>query len=151
MIINGRKGGSGNARTTVDSPDSIQSTSYAKILLALGEGAFNGGLDGTRVFMDGTPITDANGNANFSGVTWAFRSGTPDQSSIPSLPGVEHEIAVSTVLTARQTGCITTSRSAIALALALATASRLKTSLFRSGRCTKLGSIAASWFLTARW
>lgn len=149
MIINGRKGGSGNAQTTVESPDSIQSTSYAKSLLALGEGAFSCGLDGTRVFMDGTPMSDANGNANFSEVTWEFRSGTPDQSSIPSLPGVEHEIAVSTELTARQTGCISASRSAIALALA--TASRLKTSLFRSGRCTRLRSIAASWFLTAQW
>ncbi|MBT9428873.1 MULTISPECIES: hypothetical protein [Symbiopectobacterium] len=66
-----------------ESPDS-----YAKILLALGEGAFSGGLDGTRVFMDGTPITDANSNANFSGVAWEFRSGTPNQSSIPGFPGV---------------------------------------------------------------
>ncbi len=101
MTIRGRKGGGGNARTPVESPDSIQSTSYAKILLALGEGEFSGGLDGTRVFLDGTPITDANGNANFSGVTWEFRSGTPDQSYIPGFPGVENEITVSTELTSQ--------------------------------------------------
>lgn len=98
-VIEGRKGGSSNARTPVESPDSIQSTSYAKILLALGEGEFKGGLDGTRIFLDGTPITDANGNANFSGVTWEFRPGTPDQSYIPGFPGVENEITVSTELT----------------------------------------------------
>ncbi|MCA6962409.1 host specificity protein J [Pectobacterium odoriferum] len=98
-VIEGRKGGSSNARTPVESPDSIQSTSYAKILLALGEGEFKGSLDGTRIFLDGTPITDANGNANFSGVTWEFRPGTPDQSYIPGFPGVENEITVSTELT----------------------------------------------------
>ncbi|MEQ9944099.1 phage tail protein [Pectobacterium aroidearum] len=100
-VIEGRKGGGSNARTPVESPDSIQSTSYAKILLALGEGEFTGGLDGTRIFLDGTPITDANGNANFSGVTWEFRPGTPDQSYIPGFPGVENEITVSTELTSQ--------------------------------------------------
>ncbi|MEC5321609.1 host specificity protein, partial [Brenneria populi subsp. brevivirga] len=100
-VIEGRKGGSSNTHTPVESPDSIQSTSYAKILLALGEGEFKGGLDGTRIFLDGTPITDANGNANFSGVTWEFRPGTPDQSYIPGFPGVENEITVSTELTSK--------------------------------------------------
>ncbi|POY58575.1 hypothetical protein PB70LOC_01925 [Pectobacterium versatile] len=100
-VIEGRKGGSSNARTPIESPDSIQSTSYAKILLALGEGEFKGSLDGTRIFLDGTPITDANGNANFSGVTWEFRPGTPDQSYIPGFPGVENEITVSTELTSQ--------------------------------------------------
>ncbi|MBP2856190.1 host specificity protein J [Dickeya oryzae] len=101
QTIKGQKGGGGNARTPVESPDSIQSTSYAKILLALGEGEFNGGLDGTRIFLDGTPLTDANGNANFSGITWEFRPGTPDQSYIPGFPGVENEITVSTELTSQ--------------------------------------------------
>ncbi|RBP66478.1 putative tail protein [Brenneria salicis ATCC 15712 = DSM 30166] len=100
-VIEGKKGGSSNARTPVESPDSIQSTSYAKILLALGEGEFAGGLDGTRIFLDGTPITNANGNANFSGVTWEFRPGTPDQSYIPGFPGVENEITVNTELTSQ--------------------------------------------------
>ncbi|WP_202902052.1 phage tail protein [Pectobacterium odoriferum] len=104
-VIEGRKGGSSNARTPVESPDSIQSTSYAKILLALGEGEFKGGLNGTRIFLDGTPITDASGNANFSGVTWEFRAGTPDQPYIPGFPGVENEITVSTELT-RQTAWV---------------------------------------------
>ncbi|MCW2480347.1 DUF1983 domain-containing protein [Candidatus Symbiopectobacterium sp. NZEC135] len=99
--IKGSKGGSANARVPVESPDSIQSTSYAKILLALGEGEFAGNLDGSRIFLDGTPLNDSNGNANFSGVSWAFRPGTPDQSYIPGFPGVENEIAVSTELTSK--------------------------------------------------
>lgn len=99
--IKGSKGGSANARVPVESPDSIQSTSYAKILLALGEGEFAGNLDGSRIFLDGTPLNDSNGNANFSGVSWAFRPGTPDQSYIPGFPGVENDIAVSTELTGK--------------------------------------------------
>lgn len=99
--IKGSKGGSANARVPVESPDSIQSTSYAKILLALGEGEFAGNLDGSRIFLDGTPLNDSNGNANFSGVSWAFRPGTPDQSYIPGFPGVENDITVSSELTSK--------------------------------------------------
>lgn len=101
IAIKGSKGGSGNAHVPVESPDSIQSTSYAKILLALGEGEFAGNLDGSRIFLDGTPLTDDSGNTNFSGVTWEFRPGTPDQSYIPGFPGVENEIGVSTELTSK--------------------------------------------------
>ncbi|MBG6246747.1 host specificity protein [Candidatus Symbiopectobacterium sp. 'North America'] len=101
IAIKGSKGSSANARVSVESPDSIQSTSYAKILLALGEGEFAGNLDGSRIFLDGTPLNDSNGNANFSGVSWAFCPGTPDQSYIPGFPGVENEITVSTELTSK--------------------------------------------------
>lgn len=54
-IIRGRKGGGGGGHTPVESPDSIQSIARAKMLFALGEGEFAGGLDGTNIFADGTP------------------------------------------------------------------------------------------------
>lgn len=57
--IKGRKGGGSNATTPVESPDSIQSTARAKILIALGEGEFAGGLDGTNIYLDGTPIKNS--------------------------------------------------------------------------------------------
>lgn len=98
-VIEGRKGGSSSPSTPTESPDSLQSTSYAKILLALGEGEFAGELDGTRIFLDGTPLTSADGTENFPGVKWEFRSGTPHQDYIPGMPDVENEIAVSTELT----------------------------------------------------
>lgn len=98
-VIEGRKGGSSSPSTPTESPDSLQSTSYAKILLALGEGEFAGDLDGTRIFLDGTPLTSADGTENFPGVKWEFRPGTPHQDYIPGMPDVENEITVSTELT----------------------------------------------------
>ncbi|WP_323097504.1 TipJ family phage tail tip protein, partial [Serratia marcescens] len=98
-VIEGRKGGSSSPSTPTESPDSLQSTSYAKILLALGEGEFGGDLDGTRIFLDDTPIISADGTENFPGVRWEFRPGTPHQDYIPGMPDVENEITVSTELT----------------------------------------------------
>ncbi|MDT8208221.1 DUF1983 domain-containing protein [Serratia marcescens] len=98
-IIEGRKGGSSSPSTPTESPDSLQSTSYAKILLALGEGEFGGDLDETRIFLDGTPIISADGTENFPGVRWEFRPGTPHQDYIPGMPDVENEITISTELT----------------------------------------------------
>lgn len=98
-MIKGRKGGASNTTTPTESPDSLQSTSYAKILLALGEGEWEGGLDGTNIFLDGTPIVAADGTQNFPGVRWEFRPGTPDQEYIQGMPDVENEITVGTELT----------------------------------------------------
>ncbi|PHM60089.1 host specificity protein J [Xenorhabdus ishibashii] len=97
-LIQGSKGGGGSPRTPVESPDSLQSTSYAKILLALGEGEFAGGLDGTNIFLDNTPIIGPDGQANFEGVKWEFRPGTPHQDYIPGMPAVENELTVGTEL-----------------------------------------------------
>lgn len=100
-VISGNKGGSSNTTTPTESPDSLQSTSYAKILLALGEGEWEGGLDGTNIFLDGTPIVAADGTQNFPGVKWEFRPGTPDQEYIQGMPDVENEITVGTELTSQ--------------------------------------------------
>ncbi|CNH55152.1 host specificity protein J [Yersinia intermedia] len=96
--IKGRKGGSSNATTPVESPDSIQSTAKAKILLALGEGEFAGGLDGTNIYLDGTPIKNPDGSSNFTGVKWEYRAGTQAQDYIQGMPNVENEITVNTEL-----------------------------------------------------
>ncbi|MGP2723957.1 TipJ family phage tail tip protein [Serratia ureilytica] len=100
-VISGNKGGSSNTTTPTESPDSLQSTSYAKILLALGEGEWEGGLDGTNIFLDGTPIVAADGTQNFPGVKWEFRPGTPDQEYIQGMPDVENEITVGKELTSQ--------------------------------------------------
>ncbi|AOM40031.1 host specificity protein J [Xenorhabdus hominickii] len=97
-LIQGSKGGNESPRTPVESPDSLQSTSYAKIVLALGEGEFAGGLDGTHIFLDNTPLIGPEGQANFEGVKWEFRPGTPHQDYIPGMPAVENELTVGTEL-----------------------------------------------------
>jgi hypothetical protein len=65
--IQGRKGGSSSSRTPTEQPDDLQSVAKAKILLALGEGEFSGGLTGQSIFLDGTPLLNADGSSNFSG------------------------------------------------------------------------------------
>jgi predicted phage tail protein len=95
-IIKGRKGGSSSSRTPTEQPDDLQSVAKAKLLLALGEGEFAGGLDGQSIFLDGTPLENADGSANFSGVTWEFRPGTQAQQYIQGIPGTENEISVGT-------------------------------------------------------
>ena len=96
--IKGRKSGSKKGHTPVESPDSAQSIARAKMLIALGEGEFAGGLTGQTIFFgDGTsytPLQNADGSENFPGVVWEFRSGVQDQSYIQGFPGVENELTV---------------------------------------------------------
>lgn len=92
--IYGAKGGGGGGHTPVESKDSLLSESTAKILLAISEGEIAGGLDDTRIFLDDTPIGNADGSKNFEGVTWEFRAGSEHQEYIQGIPSVDNEIAV---------------------------------------------------------
>ncbi|MEB0771719.1 TipJ family phage tail tip protein [Citrobacter portucalensis] len=99
-IIKGRgKGGSNQTRTPVEAPDSIQSIARVKVLIALGEGEFAGGLDGKNIFLGDsssyTPLQNADGSYNFNNVKYEFRSGTQDQDYIQGFPGIENELQVS--------------------------------------------------------
>ncbi|HDK6844574.1 TPA: DUF1983 domain-containing protein [Klebsiella pneumoniae] len=95
-IIKGRKGGSSKQRTPTEQPDDLQSVAKAKVLIGLGEGEFAGGLTGKDIYLDGTPLENADGSQNFSGVAWEFRPGTQAQSYIQGIPGTENEISVGT-------------------------------------------------------
>jgi len=94
--IRGRKGGSSSSRTPVEQPDDLQSIAKAKVLIALGEGEWAGGLTAQNIYLDGTPLQNPDGSNNFSGVTWEFRSGTQAQTYIQGLPGSNNEINVGT-------------------------------------------------------
>ncbi|MCT4701233.1 host specificity protein J [Enterobacteriaceae bacterium H20N1] len=94
IAIKGRKGGGSSSRTPTEQPDDLQSIAKAKLLIALGEGEFGGGLDGKSIFLDGTALENADGSQNFSGVAWEFRSGTQAQKYIQGMPGTENEISV---------------------------------------------------------
>lgn len=98
--IIGAKGGSQKQHTPVEQPDSAQSMARCRMLLALGEGEFAGGLDATRIFLDGTPLGNADGSMNFENVSWDFRPGTQIQSPIPGFPAVENETSIGVSLTA---------------------------------------------------
>lgn len=96
--IAGAKGGSSKPKTPVEAPDSLRSTNVAKILLAVGEGEFEGTPTAKDIYLDNTPIQDASGNINFPGVKWEWRRGTVEQSYIQGIPAVESETSVNVEL-----------------------------------------------------
>ena len=96
--ITGRKGGGGSPRTPVEQPDDLQSVAKAKLLIALGEGEFAGELTGKNIFLDGTPLLNADGSENFPGMVWEYRPGTQAQTYIQGMPAAENEITVGTTV-----------------------------------------------------
>ncbi|MDZ4029953.1 host specificity protein J [Kluyvera ascorbata] len=94
--VKGRKGGSSSSRTPTEQPDDLQSVAKAKLLIALGEGEFAGGLTAKEIYLDGTALENADGSSNFSGVAWEFRSGTQAQQYIQGIPGTENEVRLGT-------------------------------------------------------
>ncbi len=90
----GGKGG-GNARTPVETPDSLHSISYAKILDLISEGEIRGLVAGNQsVYLNQVPIQNSDGTLNFAGVRVETRAGTQDQVYIAGFPSVENEITV---------------------------------------------------------
>lgn len=96
--IAGAKGGSSKPKTPVEAPDSLQSTNIASILLAVGEGEFDGTPTDRDIYLDNTPIMDASGNVNFPGVSWEWRPGSIDQEYIKGIPAIENETTVNVEL-----------------------------------------------------
>ncbi|MDD2062941.1 TipJ family phage tail tip protein [Pseudomonas sp. 25571] len=98
LDIAGAKGGSSKPKTPVEAPDSLQSTNIASILLAVGEGEFDGTPTERDIYLDNTPIMDASGNVNFPGVSWEWRTGSIDQEYIKGIPAIENENTVNVEL-----------------------------------------------------
>ncbi len=86
LDIHGAKGGESKPKSPVEAPDSLQSTNLAKILIAVGEGEFEGTPTARDIFLDNTPIQDASGNYNFTNVKWEWRPGSIEQSYISGIP-----------------------------------------------------------------
>lgn len=99
--VRGYKGkGGGEARTPVESPDNLHSTSYARVLDLISEGEIVGLVNGLQsIYLDGTPLRNDNGAFNFEGVTVDVRHGTQQQDPIPGYPASENSYAVGTELT----------------------------------------------------
>lgn len=92
--IESNKGGSASVRQPTEAPDSLHSVAKARIMLALGEGEFAGPLTEQNIFLDGSPLSDANGNRNFDGVSWDWRPGSVQQTPIPGVNEVASETSV---------------------------------------------------------
>lgn len=99
IVLQGHKGGGSSPHEPVEARNNLLSKSYAKVLLAIGEGEFAGTPTGQEIYLDGTPLINANGVENFGGVKWTYRSGTVDQTHIPGMPDVSVEYPLNFALT----------------------------------------------------
>lgn len=95
-------GGSSAPRTPIESPDSLRSVSYARILDLISEGEIYGFSDQanplTCVYLNETPVANLDGTLNFKNIQIDSRVGTQVQDYIPGFDGVENEIAISVEL-----------------------------------------------------
>lgn len=94
--IRGDKGGdAGSQRQPVEAPDSLSSIAYARVLDLISEGEIVGLKDGLKsVFLDETPMMNADGTLNFQGAKIWTRTGSQDQDYIPGFPAVESEVGI---------------------------------------------------------
>ncbi|MBL7231382.1 MAG: host specificity protein J, partial [Pseudomonas sp.] len=96
--IHGAKGGEEKPKTPTEAPDSLRSVAVAKMLIAVGEGEFEGTPTARDIYLDNTPLQDPQGNMNFPNVKWEWRTGAVDQTYIQGIPSVENETTISTEL-----------------------------------------------------
>ncbi|WP_432481029.1 host specificity protein J [Moraxella sp. ZY200743] len=92
MQIHGAKKQKGGSQKPNIAKDTTASSNIAQILYGLSEGEVAGLVDGGKsIKLDGTPIINENGQPNFDGISWQFRTGTIDQEHIKGFSSVENE------------------------------------------------------------
>lgn len=95
--LSGAKGGD-TARKSVESPDSLISIAQARIIDLISEGEIEGFPSGANflrdIYLDETPIENADGTRNFKSLTVEARTGTQTQSYIPGFSAVENELGI---------------------------------------------------------
>ncbi len=96
----GKGGGSGGSRAPVEAPDSLRSIQYARVINLIGEGEFEELGNPTKVFVDDTPLQNADGTWNFSGAAIDYRSGVASQAPITGFSSTESESTVGVIVTA---------------------------------------------------
>jgi hypothetical protein len=88
----GKGGGGGKSSAPTEAADNLNSAQYAQVLDLISEGEIQGLKDGHKsIFLDNTPLQNADGTYNFQNVTVYTRNGTQNQSYIPGSPGIEDE------------------------------------------------------------
>lgn len=91
----GGGGGGGSSRAPVISADSLTSRQFARVLDLVSEGEIEGLVDGHRsIYLDDTPLQNADGTYNFSGFTVESRNGAVAQDHIAGFPAVESAYSV---------------------------------------------------------
>lgn len=94
-VFRGAKKGGGGSAGSLEMPDTLSSTSIAKLLMLMSEGEIKGPVNGLQsVYLDGTPLQNADGSLNFQGVSVDFRAGTTYQTPIAGFPASESTTSV---------------------------------------------------------
>ena len=91
---------SGGAATPYEAPNTLNSAQSLRIVDAVCEGEIRGFANGNdapwkSVFLNDTPVQNADGSFNFKGLAGFFLRGTPDQPYIPGFDVSERTVAVS--------------------------------------------------------
>nr|DAR31429.1 MAG TPA: tail protein [Caudoviricetes sp.] len=91
---------SGGAATPYEAPNTLNSAQSLRIVDAVCEGEIRGFANGDdapwkSVFLNDTPVQNADGSFNFKGLAGFFLRGTPDQPYIPGFDVSERTVAVS--------------------------------------------------------
>lgn len=99
MIIKGAGGGGkdggGSGHTPTETADNLRSKAFAQVLDAVCEGEIEGLVDGLQsVYLDQTPLQNADGSFNFTDVTILSNPGTQSQSYVPGFSSIEAETPV---------------------------------------------------------
>lgn len=93
--MGGSSGGGGH--TPKEAPESGRSKQLVKIIEVISEGEVQGLVDGVKtVFLDNTPIQNADNSYNFSNVEAQGRIGTQDQTILDGFNTTEKEVSVGT-------------------------------------------------------
>jgi len=89
------KMGGGEQHTPVEAPDTLHSTAFARIIDLISEGECLGFENGLQdVYLDWTPVQNADLTYNFKNVSFDYRTGTQAQEPLPNFPETESETAV---------------------------------------------------------
>lgn len=83
------------AHVPTESPDSLRSQAFLRVMDLISEGEIVGLVAGDKsVYLDQTPLQSPDGTYNFSGVTYDGRTGTQDQLYIAGFNDVDNEIEI---------------------------------------------------------
>jgi len=94
-IIGYGSGKSGSSHKHYEATDSLHNTSFARVLDLVSEGEILGLAKGMEsVYLNQTPVENADGTRNFASIAVDFRTGTQDQDYIAGFADVENEISV---------------------------------------------------------
>lgn len=84
----GGKGGGGSSRTPTEENDTLSSEQFATVLDLLCEGEIQGLEDGAKsIFLEDTPVQNADGSFNFENFALGAVNGTQGQNPIPDATG----------------------------------------------------------------